>query len=269
MSFETIILKKDGGIATIVLNRPDRLNANNNKMLEELSVALDDVGGDEKIRVLVTTGAGRAFCAGGDVKGGEGEGAERDLRKLSPTALKRFMREIGVETTLKLRRLPIPTIAMVNGYAIGFGLDWALACDLRIGSENAKFRWGYTSIAVTSNFGGTWLLAQVVGVPKAAEIMFTEELVDAQEALRIGLLNRVVTSAQLEKETMALANKISEGPPTAIKWDKYLLYSGLQQDMESAMELATLSKAPTILSKDHEEAVDAFVEKRKPSFTGK
>jgi enoyl-CoA hydratase/carnithine racemase len=266
MSFETIILKKEGHIATLILNRPEKLNALNDKMAEEIYVGLNDVDGDENVRVMVTTGAGRAFSAGGDQKPAEGESAGGDLRKLSPRAIIQRVRYLAEKTLLRLRRMQIPTIAMVNGYAIGFGLDWALGCDLRIGSENAKFRYGYTGFALTSNSGGIWLLAQAVGATKAAELMFIDEFVHAEEARRIGLLTRLVPHAELERETMALANKISQGPPIALQWDKFLLYSGLHEDMETAINLHNLSKPPTVLSKDHGKAAAAFIEKRRPSF---
>lgn len=266
MDYKTIIYKVDGHIATITLNRPDRLNAYNNDLLRELMDAIDAVRKDDEVRVLVLTGAGKGFCAGGDIQVG---GIQSELVAVSPEERRQEIRHGLQDITRRLHHLEIPTIAMVNGAAAGVGFDWALACDIRIGSENTRMSVAFTKIGVTPGTGGAWLLPRVVGIPKAAELIFTSDILDAAEAGRIGLLNKVVPAGELEKETMALARRIAENPPVALRMAKMQLYRGLGMDLDTALEVIAACQGVAMSTEDHKEGVMAFRQKRKPIFRGR
>jgi len=264
MAFETIMLDKKERIATITLNRPDRMNAVNEQMQADLTEALNDVNRDDGVGVLVITGAGRAFCAGADV--GRMSSAERAAR--GPEQIRQgFRGPQGV--ILGLQRLEKPTIAMVNGTCVGAGLDMACACDIRIGSENARFMCAFVRIGLFPGWGGTWLYPRVMGIPKAAEMLFTGDFIEAKDAERVGLLNKLVPAADLEKETMAMASRIANGPPIAIRLAKMQLYKGLEMDLETAMQMAAACETITLTSEDHKEGVAAFRDKRPPQYKGR
>lgn len=268
MSFETIILKKEDGVATLTLNRPERLNAANRQMFMELRTALEEVSKDEGVRVLVLTGAGRAFCSGADIKD-EAGGGEALLSDRSGTETLEFIREYPQKVTLALFHLNKPAIAMVNGLAMADGFDWALCCDIRIGSEKARFRNGFLQMALFPNTGGTWLYPRVMGLSKALELLYTDEWIEAEEALRLGVLNRVVPEGSLEKETMGLALRIAQAPPVAIRFMKEQVHKGLTLGLEEALDLAAFGEAFTLTTADHREAFAAFKERRMPRFKGK
>jgi len=264
MSFETILLEKKEGIGVLTLNRPERMNAFNEKMEAEFVQAIQEVSQDDEIRVLVVTGAGKAFCAGADVGRMSGE----EKKPKGAEEFRRGFRNIqGI--ILGLQRLEKPTIAMVNGSAVGGGFDLACACDLRTGSEHARFMVAFTRIGLFPGWGGTWLYARIIGIPKAAEMLFTGDFLEAKEAERLGLLNRLVPAAELEKETMSLARRIANGPPIAIRLAKMQLYKGLEMDLETAMQVAAACETITLTSEDHKEGVAAFREKRPPQYKGK
>lgn len=263
--FETLLLKREDHIATLSLNRPERLNAINSKMMEELPVALHRVAQDRDVRVLILTGAGRAFCAGGDIsQPADSSGFGTTVQEISRSLL-----HVYRGTTLQLHNLEVPTIAMVNGVATGWGFDLALACDLRIGSNNARFRVSFTAVGLTPATGGVWLMPRVMGLPKAAELIFTADFVDADEAQRLGVLNRVAPADKLESETLAVARRIANGPPIALRLSKMQLYRGLDTDLPAALETAAACQAICITSEDHKEAVAAFGQKREPVFKGR
>jgi len=266
MDFETIIFKKEGHIATITLNRPEKLNALSDQMIKELIWVCERINEDSELRVLVLTGDGEAFCAGGEIM-------ERQVISLKseqePMQIRQNLRKGAQRAILGLRNLDIPTIAMVNGAAVGGGFDLALACDIRIGSERTKFKVAFTSIGLFPGTGGIWLMPRVIGVSKAAEYLFTDELIEAQEAEKLGILNRLVSSEKLEEETMKMARRIANGPPIALKLAKVQLYKGLQTDLGAAMEDAAAYETITWTSCDIEEGIAAFREKRPPFFEGK
>lgn len=242
MDFETITVKKEEHITILTLNRPETLNAMSEELMGEFVKALDEIERDEEVRVLVITGAGKAFCAGGDIKGGTGI-----LRGKTEASLetKQTMR-IAYRVIAKLQHMPMPTIAMVNGDAVGGGWDLALACDIRIGSEQARFSVAFTRLALIPGTGGTWLMPRIMGLSKAAEYLFTGNFLESKEAERIGVLNKVVPAEELEKETMTLAKQIAEKSPLVIREDKILLYKGLEVDFDSALEMSA-SVAPLCL----------------------
>jgi 2-(1,2-epoxy-1,2-dihydrophenyl)acetyl-CoA isomerase len=263
MDFETLIFKKEDGIITITLNRPEKLNAINHQVEEDLGVAFEEVARDPEARVMVLTGAGRAFSAGGDISGASpGYGT-------TAAEISQNLRRIYHITTLRLKNLAIPTIAMVNGVASGWGFDLVLACDLRIGSEGARFNSAFVRVGLTPATGGVWLMPRAMGVAKAAELIFTGDFVEAEEAERLGILNKVVPAGELERETMSLARKIAQAPPLAIRLAKLQLYKGLQTNLEDAFEMAATCQAICIASEDFKEGAAAFREKRPAKFKGR
>ncbi len=264
MNLNNIILKKEDPIATLILNRPDKLNAINRRIMDELVMAITEIANDSQSKVLVLTGAGRAFCSGGDISEPTTEVYGGSVQNIS-SSFHRIFRD----TILQLYNLDIPTIAMVNGAATGFGFDLALACDIRLGSENARFMVAFTRIALTPADGGTWLLPRIVGLPKAAELILTGDFVEAEEAKQLGILNRLVPSPELEKETMALAKKISQNSPLANRLAKLQLHKGLQMDLEAALELGATCQAICMTSEDHQEGLAALRDKRQAIFKGR
>ena len=269
--YQHIILDKDPveHIAKLTLNRPERLNALNDSAMDEVGHAVEDVRGDDSIRVLIMTGAGRAFCAGGDLQtmiGGNEPGAlvsenADDIRR-SFERVQRFM--------LGLHRMEKPVIAMVNGTAAGGGFDLACVCDIRIGSTEARFMSAYVRIGLFPGFGGTWLYPRALGsMGKAAEMLFTGDFLEAEEAYRLGFLNKLVPQEDLEKVTLELARKIAAGPPIAIRLAKLMLYKGLEFDLETAMQMAAAAETITLTSKDHEEGTAAIRESRKAVYEGR
>ena len=268
MDYETIILRKEEHIATITLNRPERMNAVNQQMERELLAAVEDVAKDDDVRVVVITGAGRAFCSGADVGsvlGGEGETALTG----SVEGMRRYLRGGFQKITLTLQKMDKPTIAMVNGAAVGAGCDFAFACDMRVGSERARFRNGFVRIGLIPGAGGTWLYTRLMGLGRGLEFLFTGDILEAEAAEKIGVLNKVVPVEELEKETMELARKIAKGPPIAIQLSKMQAYKALEVDLETALEMAAACQALALATEDHREGVTAFLEKREAQFKGR
>lgn len=269
MPYETIILEPwgDERIARITLNRPDRLNAINRQLQEELSDAIEKVANDDTVRVVVLTGAGRAFCSGADVGGMAGGGGPHDSR--SAEEVRRGFR-FPQRIILGLHRMEKPVIGMINGLAAGAGFDLACACDLRVGCPESRFMVAFVRIGLFPGYGGTWLYPRALGsIPKAAELLFTGDWLEAEDAHRFGLLNRLVPKERLEEETLALATRIADGPPIAIRLAKMMLYRGLEFDLETAMLMAAAVETITLTSEDHREGVAAFREKRKPVYKGR
>ncbi len=267
MAYETIILEKTGHIARLTLNRPERLNALNERMFAELNGALDDVATDRGMRVLVLTGAGRAFCASADIKE-ERRGGDRLLGHMEPYQTYQFIRSGPQGVTLKLHQMDKPTIAMVNGLAIGDGFDWVLACDIRIGCEHARFMNAFLQMGLVSNTGATWLYPRAMGVNKALELLYTGDWLEAQQALELGVLNRLVPFEDLEAETTALADKIASKSPVANRMVKGMVYRGLGQSLEEHLPEAAQAEVLSLASEDHREALAAFLERRDPKFRG-
>ncbi len=269
VNYQTIILEKKEHIAVMTLNRPERLNAINPQMRKELLSVFDDVDKDDEMRVLVLTGAGRGFCSGGDVGGMIG-GIERGTGTTGETKeIQQGLSPSVGGVILKLQKVQKPTIAMVNGAAVGAGFDLALACDLRVGSENASFVNGFIRIGLSPVEGGTWLYPRVMGLGKALEYLFTGDFMEAKEAERLGVLNRLVPADELENETMSLARKIANGPPIAMRLTKLQVYEGLGMDLETALQMVAARQSIASNSEDHKEGVTAFREKRRAVFKGR
>ncbi len=269
MDFETIILEKRGNIAVLTLNRPERLNAISPQMSDELAVALDDVDEDDAVTVLVITGAGRGFCSGADVGGMTGGGQQGESGARNAEALRQGLIHSAGKVMPRLQKLKKPTIAMVNGAAVGAGCDLAMGCDLRTGCGKTRFMNAFVRIGLFPGWGGTWLYPRIMGVGRALEFLYTGDFMEAEEAGRLGVLNRLVPLEELEKETMALAARIADGPPIPMRLAKLQVYKGLNMEFETALQIAAASETITLTSEDHKEGVAAFREKRKPDYRGR
>lgn len=258
-----ILENKHDGIATLLLNRPDKLNALNSDLSTALNQALTRIAEDDTIHVVVLSGAGRAFCAGGDL-GAIGKGRERnDTTELGP-----ILRS-GMQAVLKMRLMPQPVIAAVNGAAAGAGMNIALAADIRIAADTATFGQNFSRVGLFPDYGGTYLLPQLVGPSVAAEMFYTGDMIDAQTALRLGIVSRVVPAAQLESEVKTLAQKIAQGPPMAIRAVKKVLFGSHEKELMKALDHEVELQMKCFHSEDCSEGIRAFFEKRHPKFQGK
>jgi 2-(1,2-epoxy-1,2-dihydrophenyl)acetyl-CoA isomerase len=251
------------GIATLVMNRPDRLNALNNELGVALDEALGRIAKDDGVRVVVITGAGRAFCAGGDLTAlgkGRQTGATQELEPLL---------RAGMQLVLKMRTMPQPVIAAVNGAAAGAGMNIALAADIRIAAEEATFGQNFAKVGLFPDFGGTYFLPQLVGPSRAAELFYTGDMIDAKTALALGIVNHVVPSARLEAEAKTLAAKIAQGPSLAVRAVKKALFASAEKELSQALENEVQEQIRCYLSEDCNEGIRAFFERRPPKFQGK
>ena len=253
------------GVAVLTMNRPDRLNAMSRPMLDAMLEALQRLADDPAVGAVVLTGAGRGFCAGGDVK------AMAEGNELGGTTMEEKAQALRsrMETSRLLHEMPKPTIAMVRGAAAGAGLSLALACDMRVASDNARFGTAFARVGYSGDFGGSYFLTQLVGTAKARELYYTAELVDAQQALALGLVNRVVPDARLEEETMALARKFANGPRVALRYMKRNMNAAESNTLAEHLDLEAWHHTRTGMTEDHKEAARAFVEKREPVFKGR
>ncbi len=233
-------------------------------MVEDSIAALQSFQTDREVRVVVITGAGgRAFCAGADV-----QNLQNRAEEATPMEQRRYVQN-AQKLTMAIRQLEKPVIAAVNGVAAGGGCDIALACDIRIASEKAKFGEVFAKIGLFPGTGGTYFLPRLVGIAKALELIWTGDVIDAYEAERLGLVSQVVADDQLMTETLAFAERLSQGPPLAISLAKTAVYKGLALDIHSALEYAATAESITLTSDDHREGVTAFREKRAPHFEGR
>jgi len=264
MSADLIEHVKDG-VAVLTLNRPDRLNAMSRPMLDALLEALPRLAEDPAVGVVVLTGAGRGFCAGGDVKA-MAEGTELGGQTMEEKAQALRSR---METSRWLHEMPKPTIAMMRGPAAGAGLSLAMACDMRIASDTVKLGTAFARVGYSGDFGGSYYLTQLVGTAKARELYFTADLLDAQQALGLGLVNRVVADARLEEETMALASRLARGPRVAYRYMKRNMNAAESASLKEMLDLEAWNHTRTGMTEDHREAARAFVEKREPQFKGR
>ncbi|MGH7350110.1 MAG: enoyl-CoA hydratase/isomerase family protein [Candidatus Rokuibacteriota bacterium] len=260
MGYGTIRVDRSDGVATITLDRPEARNAIDLVMRRELLAGLDELEADATTNVLILTGAGGHFSAGGDVKTMAAKRHTAAEGRARVESLNRFI--------IRLFEYPKPTIAMVDGFAVGAGCNVALACDMVIASDRARFGEVFARIGLVPDGGGTWLLPRLVGLAKAKELVFSADIIDAAEALRIGLVNRMVPAAELSAATRVLAARIAAGPPGALGLAKALLNRSATVDLATALSFEAYAQAQTITSDDHAEGVRAFLEKRPPKFTG-
>ena len=237
--YDTLEVARSNRVAKITLNRPERRNAITDQMAEELLRTLEDLDRDDEIRVLVLTGAGTSFCAGADLSRNEIGG------KMKPDfeAGRQMYRRIFQAITQKIFKLNKPVIAMLNGPAVATGFDMAMACDMRVGCENTRLRVRFTSIGGITAPGGSWLLVHTIGLAKAAELVFCDEFIDAQQAMALGLLNKLVPEETLNQETMAMAQKIAAHDPSAIRLQKVYLHLAAKLDFDAYLETAAIGQA--------------------------
>jgi 2-(1,2-epoxy-1,2-dihydrophenyl)acetyl-CoA isomerase len=262
---EHVLGRVEDRVASITLNRPERRNALSLEMFIGLERALVDAETSDDVGCVVLTGAGRAFCAGGDVKGmaqsSESGGPGRGIDALIHT-----QRLWQRGTAGRIYEMPKPVIASLPGAAAGAGLSLALACDLRIASETAILLTAFANVGFSGDFGGTFFMTQLLGSAKARELYYLSERVEAQEALRLGLVNRVVPVEKLEAATLELAGRIAHGPGVAYRYMKENLNRAVGGELRECLDLEATHHVHTALTEDHRNAVKAFVEKRTPVF---
>ena len=252
----------EDGVATLTLNRPENLNALSEDIRLGLLDAFQRLGADDSIGCIVLTGAGRGFCAGGDVK----TMASRSARGFEERAA-------GIQQSnripLLMHNTPKVIIGMINGVAVGAGLSMAAACDLRVAARSARFGTGFIKIGLSGDWGGTWTLTRLIGTAKARELFFTGDLIDANEAARIGLVNTVTDDAALLDTTMTLARRIAAMPRIALGYTKKNLAAAETGDFVTSCDMEAFNQARCSQTEDHREAVQAFKEKRKPVYQGR
>ena len=249
-------------VATITLNRPDKLNAFTGEMIDTWATSLAKAQADEQVNVIVVTGNGRAFCAGGDVaRMGEGEPTPLQHKNQLWDHIHRIPKTLeGVDK---------PVIAMVNGLTVGAGMGMSLMCDVRIAAESARFSTGYVRVGLVPGDGDTYFLPRLVGSAKALELLWTADFIEAADALRLGIVNRVVPDAQLKEATYAFAKQIADGPQVPIRMIKRLVYQSLRLDLRTHLDLVSSHMAVVRRTEDHAEGVAAFKEKRPAKFKGR
>lgn len=260
MAYENLSFEQNGAIGILTVNRPKSLNALNPATLAELAACLETVRADDGVRCLILTGAGeRAFVAGADISA---------MVSMSPLEGKKFA-ALGLGVARGLEELPIPVIAAVNGFALGGGIELALACDLIVAADTAKFGQPEINLGVIPGFGGTQRLARRIGLPLARELIYTGDMIDAETARRYGLVNRVVPVATCLDEAKTLARTLAGKPPVAIRQAKAAINAGSDMDLQNGCRFETEAFALSFSTADKAEGMSAFLEKRAPKFTGK
>jgi enoyl-CoA hydratase len=260
MGFENLLVTKGEGIAVVTINRPQFLNALNRATVEELSHSIEQVEKDDDVKAMIITGAGdKSFVAGGDIT---------YMQNMSPMESREFGL-FGQGVLRKLEYLPKPVIAAINGFCLGGGLELAMACDFRVASLKAKFGQPEVNLGVTPGFGGTQRLSRLVGTGMAKQLLFTGDMVDAQEALRIGLVNQVVSAGELLNYVKGIAQRIMSGGQIAVRLCKLAVNEGMQTDIDRSMTIEADMFGLCFSTWDQKEGMKAFAEKRSPEFTGK
>jgi 2-(1,2-epoxy-1,2-dihydrophenyl)acetyl-CoA isomerase len=260
MDYETILYQLDEGVLTITLNRPEVLNASNRQMTTDLQDALKKAERDSAVRCIVLTGAGRAFTSGEDLKARQAEGA---------TGFTSTLRDRYIPIILKMRNIEKPVIGSINGVAAGAGCSIALACDLRIASDKASFIEVFVRIGLVPDAGSSFFLPRLVGLSKALEMSFTGDTLGAEEAYRLGLVNRVVPAEELEGATRELALRLAKGPTKAIGLAKRAMNRSLSMPLEESLEYEVFAQETAGNTEDHREGLAAFLEKRTPNYQGR
>ncbi|MBV9829527.1 MAG: enoyl-CoA hydratase [Alphaproteobacteria bacterium] len=253
----------ENGVVTLTLNRPERLNALSPAMTTALKETLERLATDHEVGCIVITGAGRGWCAGGDVKTMESRGRDQTVEDRTE-GLRR-----SHQLPLLFRTIPKVIIGMINGPVAGAGMGLALACDLRVAARSARFGTAFGRIGYSGDYGGSWSLTRLVGTAKAREMYFLADVIDAEEAGRLGIVTRVVADNELKNETMALARRIADGPRVALGYMKRNLFAAETEDFQTVLDLEAAHQSRCAFTEDHKEAVAAFNEKRKPVFKGR
>jgi enoyl-CoA hydratase/carnithine racemase len=263
MSWEHVILEKKERVGLITLNRPEKMNAFGGRMRQEIAEVVDDVCNDKEVRVIVITGAGKAFCVGGDVSEFV-SGETKALTEALPSE-----RPAMSQIVLALNRVEKPVIAAVNGVAAGGGVNLALACDIRIASEKARFAQVFTRRGVHPDWGGIYFLPRLVGYAKAAELIFSGEIIDAQEAYKLGMVNQLVPHDQLMEASNKMATRMAKNAPIPIAFAKRGLQNFYKWDLAQALDYESYVLGVTMRTEDIKEGFTAFLEKREPNFKGR
>lgn len=267
MDYEFIKVEKENRVTTITLNRPEKLNALNMTMRWEILKATQEAAKDPDTNVLVFTGAGKGFCSGGDV---EDMAAKKFQSPLADPALKvNSPQDLGNFIVTLIRQMPKPVIASVNGVAAGGGCNLALACDIRIGSDQARFGQVFVRRGLHPDWGGTFFLPHLVGTSKACELIFTGEVIDALEAEKLGLLNKRVPQEKLAETTQEFALRLARGASIPMGLAKRAIYKAMETDLKSMLEYELYAQRICFESEDYREGIQSFLEKRPPHFKGK
>lgn len=259
MEFQNIIYRKEGNVGILSINNPKSLNALNSAVLKEMNTAIDMLEADEDVNVLVITGEGKAFVAGADIE---------EMKNLNSEEARKFAK-IGSDVFRKIELMEKPVIAAVNGYALGGGCELAMSCDIRIASEKAKLGLPEVGLGITPGFSGTLRLPRLVGIAKAKELIYTGNIISAEDAEKIGLVNKVVPHEELMNVTLELANKIASVAQIAVKYSKVAINRGIETDIETGMAMEKDVFGLCFSTEDQREGMTAFLEKRKPEFQNK
>jgi enoyl-CoA hydratase len=260
MKFENITYEKEAAIARMMVNRPEKRNALNRATRLEMRDALEDVRTDSSIKVLILSGTGgKSFIAGSDLT---------ELSKFTPIEMEEFLATLAQGFYTRFEQLEKPVIAMIDGLCLGGGLELALACDIRIASDASRFGQPEILLGIMPGSGGTQRLSRLVGVGKAKELIFTGNMIDAAEALQIGLVNQIVPPDKLKETVLTMAGRIAEQSSLALKWAKKAINISQESTLSVGMGFEALAESLLFSSKDREEGIKAFFEKRKPKFSG-
>jgi enoyl-CoA hydratase len=260
MEFQNLILEKEDYLAILTINRPKALNALNGETLFEIEAAIKDIKADSNINVVIITGSGdKAFVAGADIT---------FMLPLTP-AEGRYFSDVGEKVFRQIELLEKPVIAAINGFALGGGCELAMSCDIRLASENSVFGQPEVGLGVIPGFGGTQRLPRLIGEGRAKELTYTADIINVQEAYRLGLVNHVYPQDQLMAEAKKMAKKIAAKAPLAVGYSKFAIGKGLQVDIDTAMSIESDMFGMCCSTQDKFEGMTAFVEKRKPDFKGK
>ena len=263
---DELLYRLENRVAILTLNRPERLNALTRDMMQALLARLSACAMDDAIGCVVITGAGGAFCAGGDVRAQARVAAEGTVE--TPERRTDLLRA-SMEASRLLHEMPKPTIAMLNGVAAGAGMSLALACDLRIAGRSARMTTAFAKVGLSGDYGGTWFLTKLIGTARARELYFLSDVLDAARIEALGLANRVVADQELAATTMALAERLASGPSVALRYMKRNLNVAESGDLAAGLDSEVYGMLRCRASEDHKEAAQAFVEKRTPAFKGR
>jgi 2-(1,2-epoxy-1,2-dihydrophenyl)acetyl-CoA isomerase len=263
MAYEDILYNVAEHVATITLNRPERLNALTPAMRQGLLDAIHASDDDNDVRVLVITGAGRGFCSGGDVKA-----MQEAIESRTANPLEDKIAPLRDKVLLAMQDCAKPIIAAINGAAAGGGMGLALGCDIRLAASTARMGMTFAARGLHPDWGGTYFLPRIVGTAKACELIWSGKLIDAQEALALDIVSYVTEPEQLLTKTMELAQSFAEGPPIAIRMSKRNIYSGLEKNLREGLAAEAHAQNVCSATKDAKEGILAFNEKREPKFTG-
>ena len=256
MNCESLLLKQQDNVGILSINRPNALNALNSNVLDELNDAIDFIEKDQDIHVLILTGEGRAFVAGADIG---------EMKAMNPVEARRFA-EKGISLFRKIELMEKPVIAAINGFALGGGCELSMCCDIRIASDKAKFGQPEVGLGITPGFAGTQRLARLVGEGRAKELIFTCDIIGADEAFRIGLVNKVVEVDELMNVAIEMANKIASKSQLAVRYSKSAINRGIQTDLDTGMAIEKDLFGLCFATEDQKEGMVAFLEKRKPDY---